>query len=97
MISGVKSWLQGLIEDLRGFADYGVTEERYRRLRKNMVILGVLGSMLPLVLMAMVNYHQYQKALAAEVVQPLRVLVNKTKHSFELFLAERVSAVNFIA
>jgi len=97
MIGGVKGWLQGLFHDLMGFADYGVTEERYRRLRKNMVILGVLGSMLPLLLMAMVNYHQYQKALAAEVMQPLRVLVNKTKHSFELFLAERASAVNFIA
>jgi two-component system NtrC family sensor kinase len=27
----------------------------------------------------------------------MRVLVNKTKHSFELFLAERISAVSFIA
>jgi two-component system NtrC family sensor kinase len=32
-----------------------------------------------------------------EVVQPMRALVNKTKHSFELFLTERLSAVSFIA
>jgi two-component system NtrC family sensor kinase len=97
MFSAVKGWLRDLMLDLRGFADYGEASERYRRLRQNMVLLGVLGSMLPLLLMAFVNYHQYQSALKVEVVQPIRLLVNKTKHSFELFLAERVSAVNFIA
>jgi two-component system NtrC family sensor kinase len=97
MVSAIKGWLQDQILELKGLTEYGVTAERYRRLRKNMVILGVFGSMLPLLLMAIVNYHQYQKALAGEVEQPLRVLVNKTKHSFELFLAERVSAVSFIA
>jgi two-component system NtrC family sensor kinase len=50
----------------------------------------------PLSLMAMVNYHQYQDSLKEEIVNPIIVLVNKTKHSFELFLAERVSTVSFI-
>ncbi len=97
MIQAAKQWLNHLVNDFRGLADYGMSPARYRRLRINMVILGLIGSMLPLLLMAMVNYHQYQKALSAEVLQPLRMMVNKTKHSFELFLAERVSAVSFIA
>ena len=97
MISNVKRWLHEFTTDLTGFADYGNAPHRYRRLRRNMIILGMLGSMLPLLLMAVVNYHQYQRALKNEVVQPMRALVNKTKHSFELFLTERLSAVSFIA
>ena len=62
-----------------------------------MILLGLLGTMVPLFLMAVINYHQYQRALKAEVLQPMRILVNRTKHSFELFLAERLSAVSFIA
>jgi two-component system NtrC family sensor kinase len=57
----------------------------------------VVVTLAPLTLMAIVNYLQYQKALKNEIVQPVRVLANKTKHSFELFLAERLSAVSFIA
>jgi two-component system NtrC family sensor kinase len=97
VIGNVKRWLHEFTTDLTGFADYGNAPHRYRRLRRNMIILGMLGSMLPLLLMAVVNYHQYQRALKNEVVQPMRALVNKTKHSFELFLTERLSAVSFIA
>jgi two-component system, NtrC family, sensor kinase len=97
VISKVNRWLHEFTLDLTGFADYGSAPHRYRRLRRNMIILGMLGSMLPLLLMAVVNYHQYQGALKNEVVQPMRALVNKTKHSFELFLTERLSAVSFIA
>jgi two-component system NtrC family sensor kinase len=62
-----------------------------------MVILMILITVIPLCLMAFLNYHQCQKALKGQIVDPLRVLINKTKHSFELFLAERRSAVSFIA
>jgi two-component system, NtrC family, sensor kinase len=71
--------------------------ERYRLLRRNMNILMLLVTLVPLFLMAVVNYHEYQTRLKEEIVNPLRMLVNKTKHSFELFLAERLSAVSFIA
>lgn len=57
----------------------------------------LLASIVPLALMAFINYHQYQSALKDEIVSPLKILVNKTKHSFELFLAGRVSTVRFIA
>ena len=71
--------------------------DRYRLLRRNIITLMLLVTILPLCFMAAVNYHQYQAALREEIVNPLRGMVNKTKHSFELFLAERESAVSFIA
>ena len=57
MVSAFKNWLQDLMQELKGFTDYGVTAERYRRLRKNMVILGVIGSMLPLLLPELSNFQ----------------------------------------
>ena len=99
MAKGIKEWLVDRLH-LRGlgeFTDLGESPERYRLLRRNMIILMLVITIAPLLLMALINYHQYQKALRSEIVNPLRVLVNKTKHSFELFLAERVSAVSFIA
>jgi two-component system NtrC family sensor kinase len=75
----------------------GGSPDRYRLLRRNMIVLMIVVTILPLLLMGAINYHQYQTALREEIVNPLRGLVNKTKHSFELFLAERLSAVSFIA
>ena len=77
--------------------DFSEPNLRYRMLRRNLIILMLAVTILPLIIMAFINYHQYQKALKSEIVQPIRILLNKTKHSFELFLAERVSAVSFIA
>ena len=77
--------------------DFSEPNVRYRMLRRNLIILMVIVTILPLIIMAFINHHQYQKALKSEIVQPTRILLNKTKHSFELFLAERVSAVSFIA
>jgi two-component system, NtrC family, sensor kinase len=91
----VKGWLEkARVWDL---PEEGDSPERYRVLRRNMITLMILVAVVPLVFMALINYHQYQTALKDEIVNPLRVLVNKTKHSFELFLAERLSTVSFIA
>jgi len=62
-----------------------------------MILIMLLVTIVPLFLMALINYHEYQRALKQEIIVPLGVLVNKTKHSFELFLTERLSAVSFIA
>jgi two-component system NtrC family sensor kinase len=91
--SSLKATLTGLME----MPEEGISPERYRILRRNIIILMLLITIIPLFLMAFINYHQYQSALKDEIVAPLRVLVNKTKHSFELFLAGRVSTVSFIA
>lgn len=71
--------------------------DRYKRLRRNIILLMLLVTIVPLVFMAAINYHQYNKSLKDEIINPLYSLANKTKHSFELFLEERVSTVRFIA
>lgn len=70
---------------------------RYNLLRRKIVSLMALVTILPLVSLAGINYYEHQNSMAAEIQAPLRVLVGKAKHSFELFLAERTSAVSFIA
>ena len=56
-----------------------------------------LVTLLPLLSLAAINYYEHQSSMSAEIQAPLRALVGKAKHSFELFLAERTSAVSFIA
>jgi two-component system NtrC family sensor kinase len=72
------------------------SENRYRLLHRNMVLFMILVTIIPLTLMALVNYHQYRTSLRAEIINPIRVLSSKTKHSFELFLEEKLSCIRFI-
>jgi two-component system NtrC family sensor kinase len=74
----------------------GTSPERYKALRRNIIILMILVTVIPLSLMATINYYQYQKSLRNEIINPLNVLTTKTKRSFELFLEERLSTVKFI-
>ena len=39
----------------------GTSPERYKALRKNIIILMILVTVIPLSLMATINYYQYQK------------------------------------
>ncbi|MCP4748989.1 MAG: GHKL domain-containing protein [Desulfobacteraceae bacterium] len=71
--------------------------ERYHLLRRNLVLLMTAVTIIPLTLMALINYHQYQSGLKEEIVSPMQVLASKTKHTFELFLGEKLSNVRFIA
>ncbi len=77
--------------------DEGTSPERYRALRRNIMILMILVTIIPLSLMATINYYQYQKSLKAEIFNPLNVLTNKTKRSLELFLEQRLSTIRFIS
>ncbi len=70
--------------------------ERYKALRRNITILMLFVTIIPLALMATINYYQYKNSLQSEVINPLRILTNKTKLSFELFLEERISTLKFI-
>jgi two-component system NtrC family sensor kinase len=90
----LSGWLKNL--SLLEFPDEGGSPEIYRLLRKRIIILMILVTVIPLFSMAMINSHQYQNTLKQEIVNPLLVLVNKSKHSMELFLAERLSVVSFI-
>ena len=90
-------WPRSYIRESLGSPNHEEPPRRYKVLRRNMILIMVLVTIVPLFLMALINYHEYQRALKQEIIVPLGVLVNKTKHSFELFLTERLSAVSFIA
>lgn len=91
------SFFTDVFGNLLEIPEEGTHPERYRVFRRNIIVLMLLITLIPLTLMALINYYQYRAALKDEIVSPMRVLVNKSKHSFELFLAGRLSTVNFIA
>jgi two-component system NtrC family sensor kinase len=78
-------------------ASGGEGPERYRLLRRNLIVLMLVLTILPLTVMALLNFLQYRRAIIREVENPVRVLANKSRHSFELILAERLSVVRLIA
>ncbi|MFP4532424.1 MAG: ATP-binding protein [Desulfobacterales bacterium] len=71
-------------------------QHRYLRLRRNMIIIMVLVTIVPLALMLLINAFQYQSKIKSERIEPMRAIVNKSTHSFELFLEERISAIRFL-
>ncbi|MEW6112625.1 MAG: ATP-binding protein [Thermodesulfobacteriota bacterium] len=92
-----KKGLRGIFRRFLDVSDEELSPARYRALRTDITVLMLLITIIPLCLMALINYHQYQSALKSEIVSPMKALVNKTKHSFELFLAGRLSTVRFVA
>lgn len=83
-----------------GFLQYSDdinSPDRYRLLRRNIVILMLFVTILPLTVMAVINHYEYQASMKKEIVNPLRRLASKTKHTFELFLEERLNIIRFIA
>ncbi len=70
---------------------------RFQALRRNIMCIMLVVSISPLCLMALINHYESQRAIQGEVIAPLNVLVNETRHAFELFLAERTAAVSFVA
>lgn len=69
---------------------------RYNRLWWYFVILMTVVSLTPLVIMTLVNYHQYQKALKTEMLYPISRLLSNTKRTLEFVIAERKSALKLI-
>jgi two-component system NtrC family sensor kinase len=69
----------------------------YARLKRKIVVLMAVVTIAPLLLMTAINITEYHGAMDREAQGPLRVLVGKAKNSLELFLAERVSTLAFIA
>ena len=90
-------WFRHLVKSIFRPDSDRENADRYRLLRRNIVLLMMTVTIVPLTLMAFINYHQYRTSITAEIVSPMRVLSSKTKHSFELFLEEKLSNVRFIA
>lgn len=71
--------------------------KRYSMLKRNIILIMIALTFVPLLSMAGFNYFQYQANLKQEIMGPIRLLMNKTVHSFDLLLKERLSTVRSIA
>jgi two-component system NtrC family sensor kinase len=96
MALNLRNWFN-IKERLQRFLDVEYTEDRYHNLRRNIRILMISLTIIPLVLMALINYHQYQSSLKEEIVGPTKLLANKTTHSFHFYLKERLSLIKSIS
>ena len=63
---------------------------------KAAVVLTAAVSLLPLVVMAVVDYNAHQHAIEADIAYQTGRLVSNTRRSISFFLSERKSALNFI-
>jgi len=85
------------LRELQSDVDEAESPVRYVLLRRKIFALMAAATLIPLLAMGALNYYEHQTTMAREIQNPLRVLVNKTKNSFELFLTERSSTVSLIA
>lgn len=93
----IKEWVQAIRKRFLTIHKASDAPDRYLALRRNITIIMLLVTILPLGAMAGINHYQYRNSIKNEVIEPLRLLLNKTRHSFELFLEERLSTVRFVS
>lgn len=91
-----KKWFN-IRESLQMLTDVDSSAERYRLFQRNIRVLMIVLTIVPLSMMALINYHQYQSSLKKEMIDPTKLLVSKTRHSFEFFLKERQSLIKSIS
>ena len=96
-LRGIKSKLIPDFPPAAGEAEAGPSLFRYDRIWRWAVIASSMVAIIPLIILAVWNFFQYQKALHAEIMFPIFNLVGNAKGSLVLFLDERKSALKFIA
>ena len=96
MALNLKKWFN-IREGLQMLTDVDSASDRYALLQRNIRILMIVLTIVPLSMMALINYHQYQSSLREEIITPETLLANKTRHSFEFFLKERQSLIKSIS
>ena len=96
MALDLKKWFN-IKESLQMLTDVDSSLDRYRLFQRNIRILMIVLTIVPLIMMALINYHQYQSSLKQEMIDPTKLLVSKTRHSFEFFLNERQSLIKSIS
>ena len=84
------------------FSDETVTGEpahkpsRYSRMWRNTVITVAAVSIIPLVVMTIVNYVLYRRSFNEELTQPTHRIVAISTRSVEFFLEERIAAAEYV-
>ncbi|MFC2130396.1 ATP-binding protein [Bacteroidota bacterium] len=72
------------------------SKRRYKKLLKLSIISAIIVSITPLIIMAVVNYYQYQKAFKADIIYPISRQTSNIRNSLESFIEERRSALKLI-
>lgn len=70
---------------------------RYVKMKRSIAFLFTMITILPLTIMAIINYHQYKESLQKEIKAPLHNILNDIKYAFEIFIEERLSTIRFIS
>jgi two-component system NtrC family sensor kinase len=70
--------------------------EGYYKLRRMVVAATAAVSLIPLIILSVTNYLQYQRSLRAEYSQGVLQLTTNTKRGLEFFLSERRSALTYL-
>ncbi|TYT76085.1 sensor histidine kinase [Desulfobotulus mexicanus] len=85
------------VNSMLTFPEDSISPHRYVILKRNIILIMCLVCIIPLALMAGINYSLYRANLESEILRPIHVMAEDTRHSFELFIEERLSTVRFIA
>ncbi len=72
-------------------------DDHYSTLKRNIIAIMMVITILPLTTMIILNYFQYRSYLRNQIMTPLYAMAEKTRHSFELFLDQRLAIIRFIA
>lgn len=68
----------------------------YQKLKRTVVLATATVALVPLVIMAVINYYQYERAIQDATLQSIARLLTNNKRSLETLLSERTSALDFI-
>ncbi|TWI74138.1 two-component system NtrC family sensor kinase [Desulfobotulus alkaliphilus] len=85
------------VNSMLTFPEDSISPHRYVILKRNIILIMCLVCIIPLALMAGINYSLYRANLESEILRPIQVMAEDTRHAFELFIEERLSTVRFIA
>ncbi len=70
---------------------------QYESLHRKIVMIMAAAATTPLLILAAINFVEFQESFILDSQNPFRAMVLKSKSSFELFFAERASTISLIA
>ncbi len=91
-----EEWISKGLPAKNGAEESADDNKRYRRLLRFSILTGALVSLVPLIIMAVVNIYQYQKAYKADIIYPISRQTSNIGNSLESFIEERRSALLLI-
>jgi len=74
-----------------------ISEHRYSRLRNILILLGIIAAIVPLIVLTMFSYNEYEDIFLTESTEQVTYRISNIKHALEFFIDERLSAMTFLA